>query len=218
MECRDVDRLMDAYLDRDVGAEEAGRVQAHLAACRRCRREHGGLIELLRSPEPVEVPPGLKDRILEAMDARYGCPAGRPRRTAGRPGRRWMAAPWWGAVAASLLFFVMGWLSSQWWQGPDRLPPIPTPNPKVEPVTIVLSPWMLSSWAQAATMPGPAAPVAMLVNGIATESLLEAPVEVCPAIRIYDRSRQELVPVPPDTDAPPPEIPLLPLVPRYLGA
>jgi anti-sigma factor RsiW len=39
MDCKDVSRLMAAYLDNEVTAEERRQIEAHLAGCPRCRKE-----------------------------------------------------------------------------------------------------------------------------------------------------------------------------------
>ena len=39
MDCKDVSRLMAAYLDNEVTAEERRQIEAHLAGCLRCRKE-----------------------------------------------------------------------------------------------------------------------------------------------------------------------------------
>jgi predicted anti-sigma-YlaC factor YlaD len=39
MDCDNVSRLLAAYLDNEVTAEERRQIDAHLAVCRRCRKE-----------------------------------------------------------------------------------------------------------------------------------------------------------------------------------
>src|ERR1700687_2999725 len=38
MNCRDIDRLIDAYGDNELGSTEAAEVRAHLDACPACRQ------------------------------------------------------------------------------------------------------------------------------------------------------------------------------------
>jgi anti-sigma factor RsiW len=39
MDCKDISRLMAAYLDNEVTAEERRQIESHLAGCPRCRKE-----------------------------------------------------------------------------------------------------------------------------------------------------------------------------------
>ncbi|MBN1491360.1 MAG: zf-HC2 domain-containing protein [Phycisphaerae bacterium] len=69
MECRDTERLIDAYLDRELPAETASKLEAHLSACQPCRRQYGSLVGFLTKPEPIAVPAGLAERIAAAIES-----------------------------------------------------------------------------------------------------------------------------------------------------
>jgi len=113
MDCRDTERLIDAWLDRELPSEQARQVEAHMSECPACRRRFKPMIDFLGSAEPVSVPDGLRDRIVDAVTHGAG-----GKQTAGRDGlpavRRWRLACV-GAAAACVGFFVVGWLGSQWW-------------------------------------------------------------------------------------------------------
>ncbi|MBL8989120.1 MAG: zf-HC2 domain-containing protein [Gemmatimonadetes bacterium] len=69
--CEEFVRELPALLDREVGAADHDRLQAHLDACARCLRKHrfesailAGLKARLRS---VPTPSGLEDRIMAVV-------------------------------------------------------------------------------------------------------------------------------------------------------
>ncbi|MBI4581654.1 MAG: zf-HC2 domain-containing protein [Planctomycetes bacterium] len=218
MECRDVNKLMDACLDRRLDAERSRQIQAHLQACDACGREWGGLLALLTDLRPIDVPAGLRDRIVASLDRRLLDPAASPpaasvrtMRWAARLGR-WRYA---GAIAASVAFFLAGWMISGWWTtSHPTIQPKPGVGPSDQSVTVMISPWLMSSWARLAAMPGPVSPAIVLVEGIVPE-LMAVPAEADePPIRIYQRPTSTQ----PAATTPEPDMRLLPLIPRYLGA
>jgi hypothetical protein len=248
MQCRDVDKLMDAWLDHQVADPEATDIRAHLAACERCRREWAGLLTLLRDPMPIEVPPGLRDRIVNKLEEESIRSAGRTSIRAGlcEPGdevrgtrsfspitgstgpgsvlaRVFGRRNWWryaAAMAACLAFFMMGWLISGWWAGSHPKPDLTVeaiPQPTPAPITVVVSPWMMSSWMQAIAMPGPVNPAIVLAQGVVPELMVSPPQVDEPAIRVFRKPRlvPSTQPVEPFSG---PEMRMVPLIPRYLGA
>jgi len=174
MECRDLERLIDAYLDRELPAETAGEVDSHLSSCPKCRREHGALVAMLRPPGPATVPRDLGDQIVAAIDERAA-----PR----TPWRRLRAVRWGAAVAASLALFFTGWASSRYWTEPARPVIERVADSPREPATVVVSPWLISSWAQAMLLRGPASPVPLFVQAVAIEELTALRAEPMPASR-----------------------------------
>lgn len=215
MRCREIDILMDAYFDRELQPASAAEVEAHLKACDRCHKRWGGLVALLTDPLPVQMPAGLCDRIMARVQEEN---TGHPARGMAPASRsvRWMR--WYrysGAMAACVAFFAFGWLISGWWSGSQQTV---VEQPQASPsVTVVVSPWMLSSWAQAAAMPCPINPAMMLVQGVAPELMVSTASLSEPATRVRRRIRA----MPSTQPAEPlsePEMRVLPIVPRFLGA
>jgi hypothetical protein len=208
MECRDVDRQIDAYLDRELSLDEARLVEAHLEGCAACRRKYGGLMTLLRSPEPAGVPAGLHGRIMTELARQAAViPHESSEDRTHRRGTGW--TPWAGAVAASLMFFVLGWFGSQLWVKPSK-PPVR----KVEPpqqVTVVVSPWLLSGWAQAMALRSPAGPAFVVAQDAGME-LLTARLFEPPPVRT--RQRPTTRPLP--RSEPPDGAELIPILPPVL--
>lgn len=229
MDCRDVNKRMDAFLDRRVDAGSAREIRAHLAECKTCRSRWNGLVLLLSEPEPVDLPAGLRDRILLAVDA--GEKSRFPADVAEQPGeplvrgrpqpswfRHWVRLRHAGAAAACMLFFLAGWLVSTWW---SVLPPdnaIVSNDPGTESsMTVVVSPWVLSSMAQAAAMPAPVSPAIVLASGAMPEWVIPEPRANEPMIRVYQRPAQPPATQPVDVPMHP-DPHMLPFVPRHLGA
>lgn len=209
MECRDVEREFDAWLDGELPPVEAEAMASHVEACPRCRVRLGPVTELLHAPAEVSVPAGLHGRIMAALedgtgdrgvdeesavrrsqsgDAEaplpHGC--GSEKRGAGERGLRrpvrWRL--WATGVAACIGFFVMGWFASRLGTHPPVAQISPTVPAPVEKQEVVLSPWILSSWARAAAMPGPEGSILFLAQAAASERFSEAwaqesPVEGC---------------------------------------
>src|SRR5439155_15754656 len=110
MDCKILGERLVAYLDGELGAEEAQGLQAHARACPACAaRVHGEeafaafLRRRLRSPEPAPVE--LRNRIVSALAAGEGRPGER------RPWRlgEVLASPWLPrvAIAAVLVLLVL---------------------------------------------------------------------------------------------------------------
>lgn len=177
MERRDVERLMDAYLDGELSVEQGRAIEAALASDAELQRVYGPMLRLLRSPAPVEMPAGLRARVLAAVEATEPCSAPV---VVEPPVSRWERAflrswKWIGAAAACVAFFAMGWLASyEWRPAPVAQQPVGSNGGggKADTDPVVVSPWMLASLAQAATLPGPSIPAVVLVQGAATELML----------------------------------------------
>ena len=190
MDCRDTERLIDAWLDRELSSEQARQVEAHVSECPACRRRFMPVVGFLGSTEPVSVPDGLRDRIVDAASHTAGEPTSAKGRTMGT--RRWRLA-WIGAAAACVGFFVVGWFGSQLWVWPSETvteSPKVVERPEVSPqpqVTVVLSPWMLSSWAQAMALRGPVNPAPLFAQALVAELASERSFETTPVIRIRQR-------------------------------
>lgn len=70
MRCADARRLVDGAARREELAGQ-GELEAHLASCPACAEEadrHFALLDLLEGLPPVEVPPGLREKILARLD------------------------------------------------------------------------------------------------------------------------------------------------------
>lgn len=219
MECRDTERLIDAQLDGELGTAAAAELDKHLAACAACRGRHGPLLTLLRRPDAVPEPPDLRARVLAAV-----AQAANTRRLdgGGRGGaamrrRRIAWAPWTGAVAASLCFFVMGWVASQWLhKGPPTVGNEPAAPEKPDATLTVVSPWIVSALAQAMTGPVPEVCVPHLSQALLTEFVAPLPPNVRPAAqrRPAPASRPGKAP---ESELPPRELLLLPALYRAMG-
>ena len=102
MECNEVDRLLDGYLDGELEPAQQGRLEQHLTACIQCRaltEELRRFRSLFRASAPVyTAPPELKTRILTAVR---------------RERHRNLFALWrqpWAYVAALIILSVsLGW-------------------------------------------------------------------------------------------------------------
>lgn len=171
MECRDTKLLIEAYWDRHLPPEMADRLTRHLHACPTCRAEYGPVTRLLAEPEPVTLPPGLRERICLAVEALPLPADGAPAKS--RRLRRWQAvlqAPWAGALAACITFAFLGWLSSQIPGGGDlTVNPTPGPNASAEEPR----PLLALGWVQSIAVPGPGSPLAALAHAVAVDSLIE---------------------------------------------
>lgn len=206
MECRKVEQVIDAYLDHELPAVRAREVESHLATCDTCRKEYGPLLSLLRSPEPVATPTDLRSRVLAAVNATT-LNESQPKKHHQRI--RW--APWSGAIAASLSFFFMGWLASQWWQKPA--PPEPSTGTRE---TVVMSPFMASSIVQAMTLRGPANPIPCIAQAFAIELASAPQAGTVETVRSPQRAVSRPA-VPTENNVPPAEFLLLPTLYKPLG-
>ena len=113
MQCRDVDKQMDAYFDRQLTASVAGGIEAHLAECPLCAQRWGRLRTLLADPEPVQVPAGLRDRVMGALEAEWSMPGSAVAApAAGAWFRRVLWVRYVAPIAACVLFFLSGWFVS----------------------------------------------------------------------------------------------------------
>ena len=71
--CRQAFDRLEEFLDRELSAEEAARVHAHLQICAQCTREFRFerlVLEALRDKvNRIRVPDGLEDRIFAALES-----------------------------------------------------------------------------------------------------------------------------------------------------
>jgi len=191
MECHDTERLIDVYLDGELAAGQADEMGRHLADCKVCRTKYAPLIELLRSPKPVDVPEHLGERIMSAVEGHL------PKTDAGhesdirhkRPAAiRWLR--WSGALAASLALFFMGWITARVMITPQDtgLQPTPFVN-SFDPQSLTGNPKFLNTLAQVMAVNMPANPAPFFVQPVATaiEIMNEADVEPVPVISIRQR-------------------------------
>jgi len=75
MTCKEIDNLLPAYEEDLLPPEEKKGVEAHLAACERCRRSLADLRraqELLRGLGEVEPPPFFEERIMSRVRQEVG--------------------------------------------------------------------------------------------------------------------------------------------------
>ncbi len=75
MTCKEIDNLLPAYEEDLLPPEEKEGVEAHLAACERCRRSLADLRraqELVRGLDEVEPPPFFEERIMSRVRQEAG--------------------------------------------------------------------------------------------------------------------------------------------------
>ncbi len=159
---------LSGYLDGTVAESARVEADAHVAACRACRRvadeteaAERGLARLIDADAAAPLPEGFAGAIL-ARTVHEHRPAARPH---ARPG----LVPWlgWVAAAAAVLFTVVSWSVD----GPGPAAP---GEPAAELVAVRSAPWQVS-----ATLDGPAAPASLaaapdLAPLFAAATLLEA--------------------------------------------
>jgi hypothetical protein len=213
----DTERMMDAWLDGELPPDKAAEVQERLKRDPHLRRQYGPLVELLSSPEPVDVPADLGDRIVAAVHER----ATTKTTTIHVARPTWARVPnrlaWAGAMAASIALFLAGWFGSRW-----STKPTPGGGPAgPQPIQVVSSPWMLAAYAQSLTAHGPMYPTPFVVQGVTIEMLADGRLEsdrqaagVSAGVRPAREPRAA-----PDRPAPPqhrPEqpVPLFPVIQR----
>jgi len=214
MNCREVNKLMDAWFDRELQPASVAELEAHLSTCAHCQENWGGLVALLTDPEPIEVPLGLRDRIVNrVMEENSVSVSPSPARPPQSHGQLPSWIRWYkyvGAAAACVAFFAAGWLVSNRWQVKPE-----TGGQPQQVATVVMSPWMMSSLAQAAAMPGVMSPAAMLAQAVMPELLIEPASMTEPAVRVRPRVSEFSASQP--ADEIPPEMHVLPIVTRAIG-
>ena len=69
MDCRDIERLIDAYWDRELDPGIGEAVGQHLRGCTLCDQRYGAVNAFLTTPDEIAVPSGLRDRVFAALDS-----------------------------------------------------------------------------------------------------------------------------------------------------
>lgn len=103
MNCKGVQPLLSAYLDRELDGNEMLDIRAHLAECEECRLEAEALKSLKRflgGVETPEVPEGLEERLVANVLRSKPEPVR-------EPARRWRGAFVFAGVAACSMFATM---------------------------------------------------------------------------------------------------------------
>ncbi|HEY0868666.1 MAG TPA: zf-HC2 domain-containing protein, partial [Fimbriimonas sp.] len=70
MTCRNIQPLLSAYLDRELGGDEMLDIRSHLRDCEECRFELENLVNLKRlltGLEAPETPAGFEERLLATV-------------------------------------------------------------------------------------------------------------------------------------------------------
>lgn len=168
MDCRDIEQLLDVYLDRELNDEAVQQFEEHLDACRECHSRHGAFLDLLTSEFETAVPPGLRERILQAT-AEVPLPSMPPKSA---PVIYSYRPLWIGAAAACLTLFVTSWMVLHLKPDADHggVGPVATNVQQIQP-----SPGLVASCAQAAVLRGRVGPLAVLAQAAAIDGLLQAP-------------------------------------------
>lgn len=174
MDCGKLKDNMDRYLDRELSVEMSAAVEHHLAQCPACRGEYGALVGFLSADVRVQVPEGLRERVLAAV-VKGSAEAGRPH--AGRA--RWML---WPAAAAAVVLVALGW----WLLPADRDEIVATAPQIAAP----LSPWLAGSLVQNWVTSGPTGPLATMTQAVLLERLAAQPLGEPPTLAfVRHRSR-----------------------------
>ncbi|MHC4796941.1 MAG: anti-sigma factor family protein [Planctomycetota bacterium] len=189
MECRDTERLIDAYLDGKLPADRAQGVEEHLTSCRACREKFAPMMQLLGSPEPVSVPHGLHNRVMSAVDEWYSGAASdiENHDHQNKPviNQIWK---WSGAIAASIALLFAGWIASLMMNTTE--PQQTTPSPIAEAADsqiAVMNPWIPIGWAQAAALKVPANPLPFLVQATVKDLVNQPSEEIVPEISVRSK-------------------------------
>ncbi len=201
MQCREADRLIDAYLGRELSDDSAGELVSHLAACAKCRREYELVGRLLCPPGREAVPDGLRDRIVDAVTNTEV--KSRPRRTFKLFSRR-------VAVAASIAALFVGMVCLHI----SRKMVATVSDPGIASLEEPIAPLVLSGMARAMTFRGPNRAIMMMAESAAMMDLGKSMADVSgPPIRI----RERLVVVEPEQDRTSPSRLSVSLIPSLLG-
>jgi hypothetical protein len=121
MNCKDIDKLLTAYLEGVATPQEQEQVQAHLAGCSRCRQELEALTvarnrlsqALKLAASRVTPPPGSWQEIAEQSGIKDRVEKPAPKKS----GMTWLAVP----VSVFLLVILLGGVFSMF--GGAALPP-----------------------------------------------------------------------------------------------
>ncbi|HSW44432.1 MAG TPA: hypothetical protein VLM89_02560 [Phycisphaerae bacterium] len=169
---RDTEKLIDALLDGELSADKAAEVRSRIERDPALRRGYGPMLSMLRSPEQVEVPAGLRDRIVAAVHERDRGEGRviRPKEMVWRRTSNRLA--WIGAMAASIALFMAGWFGARMWMTPA------TPTPAGDtagpaPAQVVITPGMLAAYAQSMAARGSIYPVPNAVQGALIEMIAQ---------------------------------------------
>lgn len=126
MDCRECQRLLQAYLDGDLDGAPFAAVEHHLERCPDCRAELDRLVkmrDLLKELREVEVPEGERDTFIEALMQRIEAERARGYR---RP-INWRPALVASIAIVFILIIVVG-------IGPGARPPTIAPGPKMNAI------------------------------------------------------------------------------------
>lgn len=117
MNCDEIERHLDEFLDGELESREADRFRMHLEACEECRRKlefEQILRGLIRgAARRREVPLSVRTRVLNALQEPERAS---PRFAVGRRGLRFAPSLSMAAAVAVLLLIVGTW----WWTGRAR--------------------------------------------------------------------------------------------------
>jgi len=96
MNCQDVRKRLDAWVDGEMPASETERITGHLENCAKCRQHAGALRRMTTALDrlpPLKTPAGLSQRTMQAF-----------RKGIERPG----LAEWWRELSLAMRSAVCG--------------------------------------------------------------------------------------------------------------
>lgn len=206
MRCHEAERLIDAYLDRVLPADERRALETHLSTCPDCARRLAPLVDYLTRPAPVAVPDGLYERIMSGRRRLDKAAHGMRQRPTWL---RFLMRPVGGGLAACLGVVLMGWLITTFSGAPPAVKPDPGAGPVAHPPSPQPSAWAVAGWVQTAHLPGPAIPASIVMQYLVMERSTGAELGSAPVVRIRRSPESELC-VPEDET-------LVPRLPMILG-
>ena len=214
MDCRDVEQLIDDWLDAHPAGGE-GPVTWHVEHCSECSQRWGGLLEALADRTPIPVPADLADRINAAVEHRFAVlPAVQPAAPmSNRSASRWVRVAWPSSLAAAILLALL----LPKWLGPEAPPVKPVLPDRTEEAVLVpipAGPWVMNAWAESLVASTPLNPAARLARGMAIEAALQSMPDPGPVPVVHEP--RELPPLE-DRELSTP-LQLMPLGVRPLGA
>lgn len=173
MECRHFEHLIEQFWDRELDEPTARGVEDHLASCRACNARYGAVSTLLTRREEVAVPSGLRDRILNAIEAN-ACGAERRPASAERGIPSALPSPWIGALAACITLAFVGllaWQTGVAWRPQNAGPAAPVV--RHEPSAPVLA-----TMAQALVIPVPFGPLPVFAQAATLHQAVQPPQQI----------------------------------------
>ncbi|MCG8633967.1 MAG: zf-HC2 domain-containing protein [Desulfobacterales bacterium] len=92
MKCRDAQKKLNAYIDKETGGSETAGIRSHLETCSRCGRDAQALTRLSSALNTM-VPPSPRSRLRRNTLARFKAESSRDRHRTWKSPLAWMPTP-----------------------------------------------------------------------------------------------------------------------------